>query len=81
LLTTRARQLLACADVVVTDQLVPPGALAELPADVQVVEAGKLSGHHPVPQERIDALLVELAAGGRGVVRLKGDGPSGTDTS
>lgn len=75
LLTTRARQVLACADVVVTDRLVPPGAAADLPPGVRVVDVGKSPGHHPLPQERINALLVELAASGQGVARLKGGDP------
>lgn len=75
LLTRRAGRLLAAADVVVTDRLVPEAVLEALPEDVLVVDVGKTPGHHPVPQERINELIVEHALAGRGVVRLKGGDP------
>ena len=75
LLTRRATQLLASADVVVTDRLVPRSVLAALPADVQVVDVGKSPQHHPVPQDRINEILVEEGLAGHGVVRLKGGDP------
>ncbi|MFB9733138.1 uroporphyrinogen-III C-methyltransferase [Ornithinimicrobium kibberense] len=75
LVTARASALLAQADVVVTDRLVPRGLLARLPADVRVVDVGKTSGSHPVPQHEINQILVEEARAGRAVVRLKGGDP------
>lgn len=75
LLTRRAAQLLAAADVVVTDRLVPQGVLEALPDDVTVVDVGKTPGHHPVPQDGINRILVEHALAGRAVVRLKGGDP------
>ncbi len=75
LLTVRARQLLAQADVVVTDRLGPVEVLAELDPDVEVIDVGKVPGHHPVPQERINQILVEQAGAGKRVVRLKGGDP------
>ncbi|MGC5167085.1 uroporphyrinogen-III C-methyltransferase [Luteimicrobium sp. DT211] len=75
LLTVRARRLLAEADVVVVDRLAPRGVLAELAADVEVVDVGKTSGHHPVPQDEINRVLVERALAGHRVVRLKGGDP------
>lgn len=75
LLTVRGRRALAEADVVVTDRLGPVDVLAELPADVEVVDVGKAPGRHPVPQHAINALLVEHALRGRHVVRLKGGDP------
>jgi uroporphyrin-III C-methyltransferase/precorrin-2 dehydrogenase/sirohydrochlorin ferrochelatase len=75
LVTSRARTLLACADVVVTDRLVPAELVEDLPADVLVIDVGKSPGHHPVPQERINGLLVEHARAGRSVVRFKGGDP------
>src|SRR5690606_13615080 len=59
LITTRGRQLLAEADVVVVDRLAPRALLAELDPDVEVIDVGKTPGHHPVSQDEINRLLVE----------------------
>lgn len=75
LLTVRGRRALAEADVVVTDRLGPTSVLDELAPDVEVVHVGKTPGHHPVPQDEINAILVEQAHRGRAVVRLKGGDP------
>ncbi|GLJ59995.1 MULTISPECIES: uroporphyrinogen-III C-methyltransferase [Microbacterium] len=76
LMTVRARRLLAEADVVVADRLGPADALLpELDPDVLVIDVGKRPGHHPVPQDEINRLLVAHAQAGRRVVRLKGGDP------
>ncbi len=75
LLTTRGRELLAAADVVVVDRLAPHAALAGLPDDVLVLDVGKQPGRHRVRQGDINGLLVEHGLAGRGVVRLKGGDP------
>ena len=75
LLTTRGRELLAAADVVVVDRLAPRGVVDRLPASVRVVDVGKAPGRHTLPQDRINDLLVEEALAGRAVVRLKGGDP------
>ena len=75
LVTVRGRRLVAEADVVVVDRLAPRALLDELADDVVVVDVGKSSGHHPVPQEEINGLLVHHARAGRRVVRLKGGDP------
>jgi uroporphyrin-III C-methyltransferase/precorrin-2 dehydrogenase/sirohydrochlorin ferrochelatase len=75
LLTARGHELLASADVVVVDRLAPRGVVDRLPASVRVVDVGKTPGHHAVPQDRINEILVEEAQRGQGVVRLKGGDP------
>jgi uroporphyrin-III C-methyltransferase/precorrin-2 dehydrogenase/sirohydrochlorin ferrochelatase len=75
LLTTRGRELLAAADVVVVDRLAPRAVVDRLPASVRVVDVGKAPGRHTVPQAAINDLLVEQALAGRAVVRLKGGDP------
>jgi len=75
LMTTRGRRLVALADVVIVDRLAPRDVLADLSDDVLVVDVGKTPGHHPVPQESINELLVSHARAGRRVVRLKGGDP------
>lgn len=75
LLTYRAWRAVTRADVVVHDRLVPLEVLDDLDPDVEVVDVGKAPGHHKVPQDGINALLVDRALAGRHVVRLKGGDP------
>ena len=75
LISVRGRRLLAEADVVLVDRLAPRALLGELDPSVLVVDVGKTAGHHPLPQEEINRLLVEHARAGRRVVRLKGGDP------
>jgi uroporphyrin-III C-methyltransferase/precorrin-2 dehydrogenase/sirohydrochlorin ferrochelatase len=75
LLTLRGRERLLGADAVVYDRLAATALPCELPARVELHPVGKLPGHHPVPQEEINALLVRLAREGKRVVRLKGGDP------
>ncbi|WP_125773087.1 uroporphyrinogen-III C-methyltransferase [Antribacter gilvus] len=75
LLTLRGWRALMAADVVVADRLGPRSVLEELDPRTEVVDVGKTAGHHPVPQEEINAILVERARRGQRVVRLKGGDP------
>lgn len=75
LITVRGRRALAEADLVVVDKLAPRSWLASLPADVEVVDAGKSPHAHNLSQPEINALLVREAQAGKHVVRLKGGDP------
>jgi uroporphyrin-III C-methyltransferase / precorrin-2 dehydrogenase / sirohydrochlorin ferrochelatase len=75
LITVRGQQAVAQADVVLADHLAPQSLLAELPPEVEVIDASKLPRGRSMAQEQINALLVEHALAGRRVVRLKGGDP------
>ena len=75
LLTVRGLELLRCAEVIVYDRLVNKALLEEAPAKALRIFAGKAAGYHSLPQEEINAILIEHARAGRNVVRLKGGDP------
>ena len=75
LITVRGQRLLRDADVVIHDRLVAPELLAYCRRRALLVDVGKRPGHHAVPQERINRLLIEHARSGKKVVRLKGGDP------
>src|ERR1700683_4117799 len=75
LITVRGRQLLAEADVVLTDRLAPRSLLDELPADVEIIDASKIPYGRAMAQEQINATLIDRARAGRFVARLKGGDP------
>ena len=75
LMTARALELIAAADVIVYDRLIPADALAGARPDAQLIYAGKEGGGPSVSQEEIAALLVEHGGADREVVRLKGGDP------
>ena len=75
LLTVRAVELIATADVVLYDRLIPAEALDHARANAELVYVGKQGGGPQMPQEEIDRLLVEHGRSGRRVVRLKGGDP------
>lgn len=75
LLTVKAVRLLERADVVIYDRLVSPDVLSFVPRGATRIDVGKSPGRHPVPQDEINALLLNLARPDRTVVRLKGGDP------
>ena len=74
LLTLRGLECLQNADVVVHDRLANPKLLGYA-VQAELIDVGKQPDHHPVPQERINTILVEKAGEGKIVVRLKGGDP------
>jgi uroporphyrinogen III methyltransferase/synthase len=74
-MTARSLALIAAADAVFYDRLIPPGALAGAREDAELVYVGKQPGVASVPQEEIGERLVEAARAGKSVVRLKGGDP------
>jgi uroporphyrinogen III methyltransferase/synthase len=75
LLTSRALELIAQADVILYDRLIPEAALEGARADAELLFVGKEGGGESVPQEETEALMVERASAGATVVRLKGGDP------
>ncbi len=75
LITARALELIAAADVIVHDRLIPATALDGARADALLLYAGKEGGGPSVSQEEIERLLLEHGAAGAEVVRLKGGDP------
>jgi uroporphyrinogen III methyltransferase / synthase len=75
LLTARALELVARADTILYDRLIPAEALDGARADAELLFVGKEGGGESVPQEETEALLVERARAGKLVVRLKGGDP------
>jgi uroporphyrinogen III methyltransferase / synthase len=89
LMTARSLELIASADTILYDRLIPPGALdgarddadliyvGKAPRDVPPVEYlyGPPTGGTSVPQGEINGRLVEAARAGKSVVRLKGGDP------
>ncbi len=75
LLTARALELIASADVILHDRLIPATALDGARPDAERVYVGKVGGGASMEQAEIDRLLVEHGRAGRRVVRLKGGDP------
>jgi uroporphyrinogen III methyltransferase / synthase len=75
LMTRRSLELIAAADVILYDRLIPPGALDGARPDAELRYVGKEPGAPAVGQDEINGLLVELGRAGRRVVRLKGGDP------
>lgn len=75
LLTLKAADLLATADVVLHDDLVPQTILDRAGDDAHVISVGKRCGSRRVTQQQIHELMIEKARGGASVVRLKSGDP------
>ncbi len=69
LMTRRALELIAAADAILYDRLIPPGALDGARPDADLRYVGKRPGDAAMSQDQINELLVELGRSGRSVVR------------
>jgi uroporphyrinogen III methyltransferase/synthase len=76
LITIRAAEVLAAADVVIYDHLVNEELLNLAPSNSELIYAGKQGGgERALDQSAINQLMIEHARAGRKVVRLKGGDP------
>lgn len=72
LITVKGLQLIKQADVILYDHLICVELLSFASPDTELISVGKFAGKHTLPQDQINALLVEKAKEGKVVVRLKG---------
>ena len=75
LITVKGLRALEQAQVVVYDRLVDPVLLEAVPASAERIFVGKARGRQQLTQTQINQLLVDKAAAGLTVVRLKGGDP------
>ncbi len=75
LISIKAVNRLAEADVVVYDNLANRAFLKHAPKSAELIYVGKKGGQHTMSQEQINRLIVEKALAGKDVVRLKGGDP------
>ena len=74
LITLKGWRRLQGADAVLYDSLIDERLVEELESELFYV--GKRCGRHSMAQDQINALLAELAWGGKHVARLKGGDPA-----
>ena len=75
LITVRGADLLRQADCIIYDKLANPALLKFARPDAELIPVPKRIGPGSFTQTQINELLVERAAGGKNVVRLKGGDP------
>lgn len=75
LLTLKVKQKMEEADVIVYDALISAEILSLIPDGKEWINVGKRSGHHSVPQNEINEILLRKAREGKKVLRLKGGDP------
>lgn len=75
LLTQRAADLIAQAEVIFYDQLPGEDILLSLPESAEKIDCGKYGNKHTLEQAEIESLMVDRAKKGKMIVRLKGGDP------
>jgi len=75
LITVRGLELLKTADCVIYDKLANPGLIKYARPDAELIATPKRVGDESFTQQQINNLLLEKAAEGKTIVRLKGGDP------
>jgi uroporphyrin-III C-methyltransferase len=75
LLTIKAAETIAAADVIIYDYLVNPETLVYARRGAELIYAGKRAGQASLSQTAINRILIEQARAGKCVARLKGGDP------
>jgi uroporphyrinogen III methyltransferase / synthase len=75
LLTLKAAEYIAKADVIVYDRLVSRKIISLAKPTAEFIYVGKMPDNHAVPQEGINEILVKKALEGKTVARVKGGDP------
>ncbi|MEI8038063.1 MAG: uroporphyrinogen-III C-methyltransferase [Verrucomicrobiota bacterium] len=75
LVTLRAKECIELADVLVYDALSSQELLQWTKPGCEKIAVGKRAKDHTLPQDQINALIVEKTKAGKSVVRLKGGDP------
>jgi uroporphyrinogen III methyltransferase/synthase len=75
LITVKGLECVKKADVIIYDYLANERLLEQRRPDAELVYVGKQGGKHTLPQDQINALIVQRAQQGKRVARLKGGDP------
>lgn len=75
LITLKGLDCIRRSDVLIYDYLASPSLLKYAPEDSEIIYVGKRGGDHTMAQDQINDLIVEKAASGLTVTRLKGGDP------
>jgi len=75
LLTIKALKVIQKADIIIYDHLANADILKESKNGCEFIYVGKKSGHHIVPQDKINEIIFESSKRYKIVVRLKGGDP------
>jgi len=75
LITVRGAEVLKKADCIIYDKLANPALLRFAPKDAEIIPVPKRVGPGSFTQQEINEVLIEKAAEGKSVVRLKGGDP------
>lgn len=75
LLTIKGKKIIEKAEVIFYDRLVSHSIINLASDDAILIDVGKCSNNHTMPQSEINKLLLKYALDGKNVVRLKGGDP------